>query len=347
MPSDGADYDNFGISVALGGDFAVVGSPGDDDEGTNAGAAYIFAKIEGGADGWGEVAKLVASDAVAGDLFGVSVDISGDYVVVGATGEDGAGTNRGAVYIFYRDQGGADAWGQVARVRAAGAADEDDFGISVAIDGDTLIVGAEGYDGDTNQEGAAYVYRKDQGGANVWGQVVRLVSDDPGDTDQYGFSVDISDDVAIVGSPGEDGAGSNRGAARVYARDLGGADAWGLVKKILAADQSDDSWFGTSVAVRGTRVVAGAPWADGGGTNRGAVYIFGQNEGGTDAWGQVKSLAASDTRDDDLFGFDVALYGSYRRGRLPVAGAGERSGAGLCFRRERGRNGQLGRGPTA
>jgi hypothetical protein len=343
VPSDGADYDNFGLSVSLGNDFAIVGSPGDDQEGTDAGAAFIFAKTEGGADAWGEVTKLVASDAVAGDLFGVSVDISGDTAVVGATGEDGAGTNRGAVYIFYRDQGGAGAWGQVARVRASGAADRDDFGISVAIDGDTLIVGAEGYDGDTNQEGAAYVYRKDQGGANVWGQVARLVSDDPGDTDQFGFTVDISDDIAIVGSPGEDGDGPNRGAARVYARDLGGSDAWGLVKKIVAADQSDDSWFGTSVAVRGARAIVGAPWADGAGTNRGAVYIFGQNEGGTDAWGQVKSLAASDTRDEDLFGFDVALYGSYVVASSPYCrGGGTQRGQIYAFAENEGGAGSWG-----
>lgn len=341
--SDGADYDNFGIAVALGGDFAVVGSPGDDDEGTNAGAAYIFAKAEGGADGWGEVAKLMASDAAAGDLFGVSVDISGDYAVVGASGEDGAGTDRGAVYVFYRNQGGADAWGQIARVRASGAADGDVFGIAVAIDGDTLIVGSEGYDGDTNQEGAAYIHRKDQGGANVWGQVAMLVSDDPGETDQYGFAVDLVGDVAIVGSPGEEGAGSNRGAARVYARDLGGADAWGLVKRIVAADLSDGSWFGTSVAVRGSRAVVGAPWADGGGTNRGAVYIFGQNEGGADEWGQVKSLAASDARDEDLFGFDVALYGSYVMVAAPYCrGGGTKRGQIYAFAENEGGTGNWG-----
>ena len=343
VAADAADYDNFGIAVAVGAEFAVVGSPGDDDEGSNAGAAYIFARTEGGTDGWGEVVKLVAADAAAGDLFGISVDISGDYAVVGAASEDGAGADRGAVYIFSRNQGGTDAWGQVARLRASGAADGDDFGISVAIDGDTLIVGAEGYAGATEKEGAAYIFGRDQGGANAWGQVVRLLSDDPGDTDQYGYSVDISGDIALVGAPGEDTVGGNRGAIRAYGRNYGGADTWGLVKKIAPTDPQDNSWFGTSVAVRGTRAVVGAPWHDGAGTDRGAVYVFGQNEGGADAWGQVAVLTASDTRDDDLLGLDIALYGSYVVASSPYSrGGGTQRGQVYVFGENEGGPGAWG-----
>ncbi|MBP7705984.1 MAG: FG-GAP repeat protein [Candidatus Aminicenantes bacterium] len=343
VAADAADYDTFGIAVALGAEFAIVGSPGDDDEGSNAGAAYIFARTEGGTDGWGEVVRLVAADAAAGDLFGISVDISGDTAAVGAASEDGAGADRGAVYIFYRNQGGTDAWGQVARLRASGAADGDDFGISVALDGDTLIVGAEGYAGATDQEGAAYIFRRDQGGANAWGQVVRLLSDEPGDTDQYGYSVDIGGDIALVGAPGEDTVGGNRGAVRVYARDLGGADAWGLVKKIAPSDPQDNSWFGTSVAVRGTRAVVSAPWHDGAGTDRGAVYVFGRDEGGADAWGQVAVLTASDARDDDLFGLDVALYGSHVVASAPYSrGGGTERGQVYAFGENEGGPGAWG-----
>ncbi len=247
---EGNDYDNFGMAVALDGDLALVGSPGDDTEGTNAGAAYLFARTEGGTDGWGEVIKLVAADAAAGDLFGIAVDIDGDYAVVTAPSEDGAGTDRGSVYIFHKNQGGANAWGQVARLRASDAANADDFGASVAIDGTTVIVGAEGVAGDTTKEGAAYVFLKDQGGLDYWGQAVKLVSDDPGDTDQYGYCVALSGDIAVIGAPGENGSGENRGAVRVYARDLGGTNAWGMVKRINASDEADDSWFGTSVAIR-------------------------------------------------------------------------------------------------
>jgi len=172
---EGADYDNFGMGVALDGDLALVGAPGDDTEGANAGAAYLYARTEGGTDGWGEVIKLVAADAAAGDLFGIAVDIDGDYAVVAAPSEDGAGTDRGSVYIFRKDQGGANAWGQVARLRASDAANGDDFGASVAIDGTTVVVGAEGVAGDTTKEGAAYVFLKDQGGLDYWGQAAKLV----------------------------------------------------------------------------------------------------------------------------------------------------------------------------
>jgi hypothetical protein len=335
--TEGADYDNFGLAVALDGDLALVGSPGDDTAGMNAGAAYLFARTEGGADGWGEVKKLVAADAAAGDLFGIAVDIDGDYAVIAAASEDGAGTDRGAVYIFYKDQGGANAWGQVARLRASDAANGDDFGCSVAIDGTTVVVGAEAVAGDTAKEGAAYVFLKDQGGLDYWGQAAKLVSDDPGDSDQYGYSVDVSGDIAVVGAPGENGSGANRGAVRVYARDLGGANAWGLVKKISASDQSDDSWFGTSVAIRGTRLVVGAPWADGAGTDRGAAYLLGRDVDGADAWGQIKLLTASDPQDNDLFAFDVALYGDYVLASAPYArGGGTERGQVYAFAKDEG-----------
>lgn len=334
---DGADYDNFGLSVAIDGDLALVGSPGDDTEGTNAGAAYLYARTEGGTDGWGEVIKLVAADAAAGDLFGIAVDIDGDYAVVAAPSEDGAGTDRGAVYVFRKDQGGAGAWGQVARLRASDAANGDDFGCSVAIDGTTVVVGAEAVSGDTMKEGAAYVYLKDQGGLDYWGLAAKLVSDDPANSDQYGYAVAVSGDIAVVGSPGENGTGENRGAVRVYARDLGGANAWGMVKRIKASDEANDAWFGTSVALRGTRLVVGAPWADGAGTNRGAAYVLGRDVGGADAWGEIKVLTASDAQNEDLFAFDVALYGNYVLASAPYTkGGGTKRGQVYAYAKDEG-----------
>ncbi|MBE3131465.1 MAG: FG-GAP repeat protein [Acidobacteria bacterium] len=311
VASDTADNTSFGMSGDVDGDLAIVGAPGDDVNGNNSGAAYIFSHDLGGLDGWGQIKKLVASDAAADDLFGVSVDISGDYAVVGAVAEDGAGTGRGAAYIFYRNQGGADNWGQVKKLTASAAADNDGFGFAVALEGDTAIVGADGEDGGGTDEGAAYVFYKDQGGADNWGRVVRLVAGNTDDFNQFGYSIGLSGDVAVIGSPGESGAGSNRGAAYIFFRDMGGADGWGQLKKLTADDASDDVWLGTSVALDGALAVIGAGWDNGGGTERGAAYLFGRDQGGADNWGQFKKLTASDAHDSDLFGYDVAVDGDY------------------------------------
>jgi len=321
--SDAADEDSFGLSVAIDGAYALVGSPGADGSGTNQGAAYLFLQSQGGLDGWGQVKKLVAEDAADGDVFGVAVDISGDYAVVGAGAANSPKTHAGAAYIFYRNQGGQDNWGQVKKLLASNANDEDGFGFAVAIDGETVVVGSDGADGGGANEGAAYVFYRDQGGVDNWGEVVKLVSGNPEDDNQFGYAVDVMGDVVVVGSPGEDGAGADRGAAYVFSRDLGGGDAWGVMAELAASDAEDSAYFGTSAATNGTLVVVGSAWDDGSGTNRGAAYLFAKDQGGVDNWGEIKKLVASDTHDSDLFGYDVAVYGNYI-----VVGAGWSNGGG-------------------
>jgi hypothetical protein len=310
VAGDAADSDNFGYKAALDGNYAIVGAPGADGEGTDRGQAYVFFKTQGGTDGWGQVKALVASDASDGDFFGVAVDISGDYAVVGAGAENGSGTNQGAAYVFYRNQGGENNWGQVKKITAEDKDDDDGFGYGVAISGDTIIVGSDGEDGAGSDRGAAYVFLKDEGGADNWGQVIKLVAPDPEDAAQFGFAVALDGDVAIVGAPRMDGDGTDRGEAYVFSRDQGGVGAWGLVKTIAASAPSDSSWFGNSVDVDGALAVVGEAWNDGPGTNRGAAYVFGRDEGGADNWGQIERLAPSDPHDSDFFGFSVAVSGS-------------------------------------
>ena len=110
-------------------DTLVVGS--DENNGSGAGAAYIFARNQGGANNWGLVKKITASDGAAFDYFGISVSINGATVVVGAFYDDDKGTNSGSAYIFKRDQGGANQWGQVKKITASDGALGDWFGESV------------------------------------------------------------------------------------------------------------------------------------------------------------------------------------------------------------------------
>jgi len=139
---------------------AVVGAAWEDSGGTNRGAIYLFSRDQGGAENWGELKKLTASDARNGDLFGYDVALSGDTIVAGAGWNGGGGTERGQAYLFSRNEGGADNWGEIQRLRASDAANEDWFGFSVALDGPYALVGAAGEDGAGIERGAAYLFRK-------------------------------------------------------------------------------------------------------------------------------------------------------------------------------------------
>src|SRR5262249_9720893 len=146
--SDGTAGDSFGTAVGISVDTVVVGANGDD---SFRGSAYIFERNKGRADNWGEVKKLTASDGAVPDVFGGSVGISGDLVVVGA-GEVVCG--KGSAYIFERKKGGAANWG-VAKKPTASVGQAGGFGISVGISGDTVVIGAYG---DDETKGSAYIF---------------------------------------------------------------------------------------------------------------------------------------------------------------------------------------------
>lgn len=334
---DSADLDNFGFAVSLGAEYALVGAPGADGGGTDRGEAYLFLRSQGGLDGWGLVKTLGSADAANSDYFGIAVDISGDDVVVGAVGENGAGTNQGAAYVFHRDQGGADNWGQVKKIVASDRADSDGFGYSAAIDGDTIVVGSDGEDGAGTNRGAAYVFSKDQGGIDNWGQVVKLVSPEPADNDQFGYAVSVQGDRILVGAPFEDGDGSDRGAVYLFERDLGGPDAWGLVRRIVPGAPTDDSWFGSSLSIDGSLAVVGEPWDDEAGTDCGAAYVFGRDQGGADNWGFVTKLLASDGAADAYFGYSLSIDGTnIVVGASHARGGGTERGQAYVFARDEG-----------
>jgi hypothetical protein len=272
---DAENIDWFGYSVAISADTVVAGAPGEDSGGNLSGAAYLFERNQGGKDNWGQAKKLTASDAAEGDFFGRSLAVSTDTVVVGAIYEGGAGTARGAAYVFARNQGGvAESWGQVKKLTASDTADEDCFGRAVAISWDTILVGADREDGGGSDWGAAYLFERNQGGKDNWGQMKKLTASDAADEDQFGISVAISGDTVVVGAWTEDGAGTDRGTAYVFERNQGGADSWGQVSRLTASDAADEDWFGQSVSIGDDAIVVGACGADGGGLDRGTAYIF-------------------------------------------------------------------------
>ena len=337
LASDSEAFDNFGFSVDVSADTAIVGATFEDSGGNNAGAAYIFQRDEGGADNWGEVKKLVASDSQADDGFGVSVAISGDTVLIGANLEDAEASNAGAVYVFERDEGGADNWGEVKKLAASDPEVDDLFGFDVAIDGDTAVAGAINEDTGGNAAGAAYVFQRDEGGVDNWGEVKKLAASDAQAGDQFAYSVAVSGDTTVIGARSEDAAGVMAGAAYVLQRNEGGADNWGEVKKLTASDGAAFDNFGSSVDVSADTAVVGAQHDVYGGSETGAAYVFQRDQGGADTWGEVKKLTASDAQADDDFGWNVAVDNdTVVIGARFEDAAGDQAGAAYVFRRSEG-----------
>jgi uncharacterized delta-60 repeat protein len=316
--SDSQSGDNFGRSVCIFGDTAIVGAHYEDggagDPLSNSGAVYVFTRDVNGA--WTEQAILRASNAQAEDYFGYSVSISGDTVIVGAADEDGVGyglAHSGAAYVFTRDAGGE--WTEQAILRASDAQFEDYFGNSVCISGDTVVVGAVQEDGGLvhpiTDSGSAYVFTRDAGG--VWTEQAILRASDAQFMDFFGRSVSISGDTVVVGATGEDGGAgdplSSSGATYLFTRDAGGA--WTEQAILRASDAQAWDYFGRSISISGDTVIVGAADEDGGPGdplgNSGAVYMFTRDEGG--AWTEQAVLRASDAQPGDLLGYSVSISG--------------------------------------
>jgi len=254
-----------------------------------------------------EFKKLLGSDVIAGDKFGTSVSISGDTIVVGEKHPTGP-LRVTSVYIFFKDQGGLDNWGEVKKLDGASGSN---FGASVSILGDTLVVGATLEDSVT---GAAYIFQRDQGGANNWGEVKRLVASDRTSGDQFGFSVSNSGDTVIIGANGHDDNGGASGSAYIFSKDQDGINNWGEVKKITASDGDGGDSFGDSVAISGDTVVVGARGDETPTVNTafsGSAYIFSKDQDGINNWGEVKKLQPPDLSfpGSELFGSSVSILG--------------------------------------
>jgi tRNA threonylcarbamoyladenosine modification (KEOPS) complex Pcc1 subunit len=331
--------DEFGASVALSDDTLVVGAYREDSsanggEGDNsameAGAAYVFTR-SGGV--WSQQAYLKASNAEAGDGFGVSVALSEDTLVVGARYEagsagggegDNTAPNAGAAYVFTRSGG---VWSQQAYLKASNAEGSDGFGWSVALSGDTLVVGAYGEDssagggeGDNTAStaGAAYVFTRS---GSVWSQQAYLKASNAEAGDWFGRSVALSDETLVVGAYREDsstggGEGDNSateaGAAYVFTRSGG---LWSQQAYLKASNAEAADWFGYGVALTGDTLVVGAYGEDssvfgGEGDNSapgaGAAYVFTRSGA---VWSQQAYLKASNAEASDLFGYSVAVSG--------------------------------------
>ena len=298
--SDGVAGDQFGFSVALSGDAAMVGAP---FKNTQTGAAYVFVRR---GTGWHQQNRLTASGAAGGDWFGFSVALSGSTALVGAPQTN---SSRGAAYVFVRR---GTAWHQQARLTAGDAAEEDNVGLSVAVSADTAVAGAPGQNGSS---GAGYVFVRS---GTAWYQQTRLTAGHTAAGDDLGTSVALSGNTALVGAPGKS---SSTGAVYVLVH---GGTRWSQQARPTrptAADATAGDRFGFSMAVGGAGALVGAP---GKGSASGAAYVFVPSGAG---WHQQARLSANDAAVSARFGFSVAFAGD----TALIGAPGTNGGAGAAY----------------
>jgi hypothetical protein len=277
--SDGTPPDEFGYSVAIDGDYIIVGAYNDN---SGQGSAYIFNRI---GTNWTQEAKIEAADGIAGDGFGFTVAINDATVIVGAWRDENI---TGAAYVFTRN---GTTWTQQAKLTASDGEVNDEFGYSVSTSGDVAIVGARN---DEAATGSAYIYRR---AGTAWTEEAKLVASDGAPEDLFGLSVSISGDTAVAGAAGNI---SKTGTAYVY-RNTG--TTWTEEAKLVGSDSQVGGGFAWAVAIENDSLAAGSP---GGDANNGTAYVFSRT--GT-AWTEEAKLTASDAMSGDFLGISVSING--------------------------------------
>ncbi len=280
-----ASGDQFGFSVASSEDFVVVGAFANDTGAAESGSAYVFSATTGAL-----VVKLTNPTPASNDLFGWSVAVSGNIVVVGAIFDDSTGTDSGSAYVFNATTGQL-----VATLANPSPATNDQFGSSVAVSGQTVVVGARLDDAGAVDSGRAYVFNA-SGGAPT----ATLSNPIPGAGDAFGGSVAISGNTVVVGASADDTTGTDSGSVYVF-NTSGGA----LLATLTNPTPQAGDLFGYSVAVSGSTVVVGAVSDNTGFTDSGIAYVFDASGGPP-----VATLNNPTPAVNDEFGFSVAVSGN-------------------------------------
>ena len=270
--ADAAAGDAFGFVVSVDGTTAVVGAPKSDvGAAKNTGAAFVFVRD---ANRWKQHAKLIPIDLARSDALGEGVDIQKDTVIIGAPGHTHGGVRfAGAVFVFERD---GDTWREQAKLTAEDAAASDRFGVSVGIEGDTVIVGSLLNDaGGTKDAGAAYIFVRN---GITWTQQAKLIAPGKKKGDHFGAGVATTGKIAVVGAPLREEAGLGTGAAYSFVNVDG---VWKNAKRVVPDDAAANLVFGSTIAISGDTIVVAsgaAPEVAAGFGNGTAAYVYSGEE---------------------------------------------------------------------
>jgi len=286
---DAGMHDYFGISVGIDGDNVVVGAYRHSVNGIDAGAAYIYKR---NGCSWDFESKICASDGLSKDQFGQQVAIEGDYVAVSAPAATRNGEWSGVVYIFKRD---SDKWSELAKILPNEVDEHDWFGLSLAMEKNTLVVGAPGDDDNGHRAGALYIFERN---GNIWNQKIKLTASDGNAEDNFGASVSINDDYLVVTAPGDEHPLDRWGSVYIFKRN---DDTWTEQAKLTVEDTKS---FGSSISIEGSYLVVGNPSDDVLGERSGSIHIF-KRAGLT--WDKGTKIVPSDGAAYDSFGYSVII----------------------------------------
>jgi outer membrane protein assembly factor BamB len=276
---DAAAGDEFGRTLALDGQVAIIGAPSRDELGTDSGAAYVFDVATGQ-----QLLKLLPEDGEPGDAFGVSVAIQGNLAVVGSLYDDDAGQSSGSAYVFDAMTGK-----QLYKLRAADAARFAEFGVSVALDDGIILVGAH-----KDGPGSAYLFD-----ATTGDQLGKLQADDAQPDDLFGVSAALDDGKALIGAYYDDDHAIASGAAYIF--DVATQQQ---LHKLTPHDGAQGDRFGLHLDIGGNRAVIGSRYDDDAIKSSGSAYIFDVTSGET-----LFKLVPHDTTPNDQFGSAVSISG--------------------------------------
>ncbi|QDV17338.1 Calx-beta domain protein [Gimesia panareensis] len=296
------DSDRFGADPEIDGDTLITGAihwhgtyPGE-------GAALIYVRNDQGTpeysgdDTWDYQATLSPPDADSNaDYFGWSVDISGDTAVVGALFGDGSAENMGAVYVYTRSNG---EWSFQQKLTVPDTIANGYFGDTLAIEGDTLVVGAQGTD---NYSGSAYIFQRENG---VWTKTASLTADSPEENARFAEEIEIDHSTIVIGAVSESGTYSQSGAVYIYTEQAG---TWTRLQKLTDPDPSISGAFGNAVDIQGDLILVGATSATDKPLSTGKAVLF-QRDPDSGLWTSLQTLTASDSALNSLFGNEVEIH---------------------------------------
>ncbi len=323
-PPEDASEDHFGSSVAIDGDFAIVGTTGESSS-----CAYIF---ERSGEEWIQRARLTAGNAGYDNIYGWSVDISGNYAIAGGRWVNERGSSAGMACIFERPASGWTDMSETARLFGDDTVAGDFFGGAVAISGNNAVVGAPGDDDKGNSSGSAYVFERTETG---WNQVAKLKASDGTSSNYFGDSVGISGDTVIVGAPWKYDNYSYEGAAYVFQKPQEGWSDMTETVRLRSGDPGTNEYFGGSVSISGELAIVGAR-GDYSGSYRGAAYLFGKGEEGWPEATQKAKLTENPREQYSELGASVDICGGSAIAGIPGddnLGYSSNSGSAALFRK--------------
>ena len=320
-PQGTPPWAEFGVSVAAVADTIFVAASPMRGAKSRPGTVHVFERRQ---SRWVRTAELSVPEATVEDSFGISMAADGNTLVVGAQFADSRGRDAGLAYVFERR--GA-RWSQAAVLSASDAAADDQFGLTVSVSGDTIVVGARLADGRGMDAGAAYVFARQDG---RWQQAGKLTASDAARGDLFGRA-SLDKNAMVVSADLNDDKGSNAGKAYAFENRQG---AWVEIATLGATDGAAGDEFGLSLALAGGTAVFGAIGSDSRGEDSGAVYVFERLKG---QWAQTARITASDWAKRQGFGSAVAASAdTIVIGAPNDAGRGEAAGAAYVFERGAG-----------